>query len=122
MNGKRDEGSFSPGGRFSLGRMERGSGYCVGIVVEGRFGNMDGQRGTVDNGGVEGNGMEDMWIFGEPFFRDVQVAFDVSFLSACFSYPFDTDILCIVEREASWHATALSLALTLKCYSILVRF
>ncbi|KAK6596219.1 hypothetical protein H4I95_10135 [Botrytis cinerea] len=76
LNGKRDEGSFSPGGRFSLGRMERGSGYCVGIVVEGRFGNMDGQRGTVDNGGVEGNGMEDMWIFGEPFFRDVQVAFD----------------------------------------------
>jgi hypothetical protein len=31
---------------------------------------------------VEGNGMEDVWVLGEPFFRDVQVAFDVSFLCA----------------------------------------
>jgi len=28
-----------------------------------------------------GNGLEDVWIIGEPFFRDVQVAFDVS--NAC---------------------------------------
>ncbi|TGO76428.1 hypothetical protein BELL_0156g00150 [Botrytis elliptica] len=76
LDGKRDEGGFSPGGRFSLGRMERGSGYCVGIVVEGRFGNMDGRSRVVENDGVDGNGMEDMWIFGEPLFRDVQVAFD----------------------------------------------
>ncbi|KAF7947623.1 hypothetical protein EAE96_008705 [Botrytis aclada] len=76
LEGKRDEGSFSPRGRFSLGRMERGSGYCVGIVVEGRFGNMDSQSGVVENGGADGNGMEDMWIFGEPLFRDLQVAFD----------------------------------------------
>ncbi|KAB8297966.1 hypothetical protein EYC80_001743 [Monilinia laxa] len=75
LEGKKDAGTFSPGGRFSLGRMERGSGYCVGIVVEGRFGNGDGPDGE-GNGGVDGNGMEDVWILGEPFFRDVQVAFD----------------------------------------------
>lgn len=80
LEGKKDAGTFSPGGRFSLGRMERGSGYCVGIVVEGRFGNGDGPDGEEGNGGVDGNGMEDVWILGEPFFRDVQVAFDVSFL------------------------------------------
>lgn len=84
LDGKRDEGGFTPGGRFSLGRMERGSGYCVGIVVEGRFGNIDGQSGVVENDGVDGNGMEDVWIFGEPLFRDVQVAFDVSFLKTRF--------------------------------------
>ncbi|KAI9649569.1 hypothetical protein NHQ30_002149 [Ciborinia camelliae] len=76
LEGKRDAGTFSPGGRFSLGRMERGSGYCVGIVVEGRFGNSDGADKEEGNAGVDGNGMEDMWILGEPFFRDVQVAFD----------------------------------------------
>ncbi|PQE04504.1 aspartic peptidase domain-containing protein [Rutstroemia sp. NJR-2017a BVV2] len=65
MQGARDEGTFSPGGRFSLGRAERGSGFCVGMVVEGVF----------DEWG-EGNGMEDVWVLGEPFFRDVQVAFD----------------------------------------------
>ncbi|KAJ8060561.1 hypothetical protein OCU04_010876 [Sclerotinia nivalis] len=76
LDGKRDTGSFSPGGRFSLGRMERGSGYCVGIVVEGRFGDGDSPDGEGGDGGLDGNGMEDMWILGEPFFRDVQVAFD----------------------------------------------
>ncbi|KAF7854439.1 uncharacterized protein EAF02_011614 [Botrytis sinoallii] len=76
LDGKRDEGGFSPGGKFSLGRMERGSGYCVGVIVEGRFGKKDGRSEEVENDGVDGNGMEDMWIFGEPLFRDVQVAFD----------------------------------------------
>ena len=28
-----------------------------------------------------GNGLADVWIIGEPFFRDVQVAFNVSSLS-----------------------------------------
>ncbi|KAK0120895.1 hypothetical protein ONS96_011093 [Cadophora gregata f. sp. sojae] len=79
LKGKRDKGTFSPGGRFSLGRMATGSGYCIGIVVESRMGvgtalawgesvstfSMDG-----------GNGLADVWIIGEPFFRDVQVAFN----------------------------------------------
>ncbi|QSZ34321.1 hypothetical protein DSL72_005912 [Monilinia vaccinii-corymbosi] len=76
LEGKRDAGSFSPGGRFSLGKTERGSGYCIGIVVGGRFGNGNGPDGEEGTGGVDGNGMEDVWILGEPFFRDVQVAFD----------------------------------------------
>ncbi|PBP28196.1 hypothetical protein BUE80_DR000861 [Diplocarpon rosae] len=82
LAGKRDTGTFSPGGRFSLGRMAMGSGYCIGIVVESRMG-----VGTVLNGGdarsganlVRGDGLADLWIIGEPFFRDVQVAFNVSF-------------------------------------------
>lgn len=94
LEGKRDAGSFSPGGRFSLGRMERGSGYCVGIVVEGRFGNSGGPDGGGGNDGVSGNGMEDVWIFGEPFFRDLQVAFDVS-SAIIFSLPlkYESDSL-----------------------------
>jgi hypothetical protein len=38
LKGQRDRGTFSPGGRFSLGRISMGSGYCVGIVVESRMG------------------------------------------------------------------------------------
>ncbi|PQE28231.1 aspartic peptidase domain-containing protein [Rutstroemia sp. NJR-2017a BBW] len=77
MKGARDKGTFSPGGRFSLGRTERGSGFCVGMVVEGVFGVW---------GEGNGNGMEDVWVLGEPFFRDVQIAFDVSLL--CFLWTF----------------------------------
>ncbi|KAM3081719.1 phosphatidate cytidylyltransferase, variant 3 [Clarireedia jacksonii] len=65
MKGARDKGTFSPGGRLSLGRAERGSGLCVGVVVEGVFDDW-----------TDGNGMEDVWVLGEPFFRDVQLAFD----------------------------------------------
>jgi hypothetical protein len=85
FKGKRDKGSFSPGGRFSLGRMTAGSGYCVGIVVESRMGKgipLGAETGNIGpRTPMEGaNGLEDVWIVGEPFFRDVQVAFDVRFL------------------------------------------
>lgn len=69
LKGRRDKGSSAPGGRFSLGRMEEGSGYCVGMIVESRMG--------VEAGSGGGNGLMDVWVIGEPFFRDVQVAFDV---------------------------------------------
>ncbi len=84
LSGKRDKGTFSPGGRFSSGRKAVGSGYCIGIVVESRmtseFMSVDSPR-TIISPGFEikrSNGLDDVWIIGEPFFRDVQVAFDVS--------------------------------------------
>ncbi|TAQ88432.1 hypothetical protein B7494_g3215 [Chlorociboria aeruginascens] len=72
LKGKNDKGTFSPGGRFSLGRMAMGSGYCIGIVVESRMG-VANSKGPND---IDQNGMADLWIIGEPFFRDVQVAFN----------------------------------------------
>jgi hypothetical protein len=85
LKGKRDKGKSSPRSRFSLGRMAAGSGYCVGTIVESRMGtrhpletgtgNMDFETSTEG-----GNGLEDVWIVGEPFFRDVQVAFNVSLI------------------------------------------
>jgi hypothetical protein len=83
LKGKRDKGTFSPGGRFSLGRMASGSGYCLGIVVESRMGKGMSLGTEAANMGFEtsmegGNGLEEVWIVGEPFFRDVQVAFNVS--------------------------------------------
>jgi len=83
LKGKRDKGAFSPEGRFSLGRMTAGSGYCVGIIVESRVGrgmSLGTEKGNMgfETSMEEGNGLEDVWIVGEPFFRDVQVAFDVS--------------------------------------------
>jgi hypothetical protein len=51
-----------------LGRRATGSGYCVGIVVESRMG--------TDNTPYDENGLDDLWVLGEPFFRDCQVAFD----------------------------------------------
>ena len=56
-----------PGGRFSLGKMGNGTGYCVGIVVETRM----GTRPKWENSGMRG-----MWILGEPFFRGIGVVFD----------------------------------------------
>ncbi|KAH7410971.1 aspartic peptidase domain-containing protein [Cadophora sp. MPI-SDFR-AT-0126] len=79
LKGNRDRGTFSPGGRFSLGRMVTGSGYCIGIVVESRMGvgTALARRETGSTVSVDGgNGLADVWIIGEPFFRDVQVAFD----------------------------------------------
>ncbi len=76
MKGRRDRGTFSPGGRFSLGRMAEGSGYCIGIVVESRM--SDEKMDEKAQGSSE---LEKLWIIGEPFFRDVQVAFDVSLLT-----------------------------------------
>ena len=78
-----------PGGKFSLGRLKEGSGYCVGAVVETRMGIGDergevldeGRRGT--RGGTKpevmgGNDMRDVWVIGEGFFRGVGGVFDVS--------------------------------------------
>ena len=77
-----------PGGRFSLGRLKIGSGYCVGAVVETRMGLEEeedevldeGRRGTrlgADPSNVGGNGMRDVWVIGEGFFRGVGGVFDV---------------------------------------------
>jgi hypothetical protein len=56
-----------------------GSGYCVGIVVESRMGVEDQGLEKQKGAGLSGdNGLADVWIIGEPFFRDVQVAFDAS--------------------------------------------
>ncbi|KAE8448616.1 hypothetical protein EG329_009041 [Mollisiaceae sp. DMI_Dod_QoI] len=66
------------GGRFSLGRMAIGSGYCIGVIIESRM-NTGTANSRDANSGVHiegGNGISDAWILGEPFFRDVQVAFD----------------------------------------------
>lgn len=61
--------------------MEEGSGYCIGVVVESRFEStrQDGGGLRRDRDDEEGNGLDDVWIFGEGFFKDVQVAFDVRF-------------------------------------------
>lgn len=65
------EWSGIPGGKFSLGRLEAGSGYCVGAVVEIRMGIKEerdkvvqddgkGSRSIGSRGGLGGNGMRDM--------------------------------------------------------------
>jgi len=78
LKGMRDKGNFAPGGRFSLGRMQAGSGYCIGNIVELRMGFKAFASGRDSETGLDsGNGFPDVWIIGEPFFRDVQVAFDV---------------------------------------------
>ena len=64
-----------PGGKFSLGRVKDGSGYCVGAVVETRMGVAEEGHGS-----VAGNGMRGTWVVGETFFRGVGGVFDVSFL------------------------------------------
>lgn len=76
-----------PGGKFSLGRYKAGSGYCVGAVVETQMGMCcdggagDGKDGRQGRGGGEvlaGNGMRDVWVLGEGWFRGVGGVFDVS--------------------------------------------
>ena len=70
-----------PGGRFSLGRYREGSGYCVGAVVETSVGTGRGEHGVGNvgwKGEVAGNGMRDVWVLGECFFRGVGGVFDVS--------------------------------------------
>jgi hypothetical protein len=57
--------------------------------------------------GLEGgNGLEDVWIVGEPFFRDVQVAFNVSFTPGIFRRT--KLISCVVEGEESWYAKSVT--------------
>ena len=82
-----------PGGKFSLGRLKAGSGYCVGAVVETRMGVkeeksevlVEGRRGTragTHKNILGGNGMRDVWVIGEGFFRGVGGVFDVSISSS----------------------------------------
>jgi hypothetical protein len=113
LKGKRDKGTFSPGGRFSLGRMASGSGYCLGIVVESRMGKGMSLGTEAGNMGFEtsmegGNGLEDVWIVGEAFFRDVQVAFNVS--STPGSSPKRKLTRSLVEGEDGWNAESLTIA------------
>ncbi|KAL8969746.1 MAG: hypothetical protein Q9183_001852 [Haloplaca sp. 2 TL-2023] len=79
-----------PGGAFSLGRMQHGGGYCIGAIVETRMGLLDEKEGMTGSGkqgigsaaasmgSLAGNGMRDVWVIGEPFFRGVLGAFDVN--------------------------------------------
>ncbi|KAI9760298.1 MAG: hypothetical protein M1835_000194 [Candelina submexicana] len=95
MQGSKGAGYLGgPGGKFSLGKVQEGSGYCVGAVVETRMGvekiggtvgkrgrgNVAGWVSTGDAGGglAAGNGMRDVWVLGEGFFRGVGAVFDVS--------------------------------------------
>lgn len=55
------------GGPQSLGLWKPGTGYCVGVVVESRMEDVAGAR----------TGLQDTWVFGEPFFRSMGVAFDL---------------------------------------------
>lgn len=78
------------GGKFSLGRLKHGSGYCVGAIVETRMGLKEEKEGMTDSGkqglgsagasvgSLAGNGMRDVWVIGERFFRGVGGVFDVS--------------------------------------------
>lgn len=97
QGGRGAEWSGIPGGKFSLGRLEAGSGYCVGAVVETRMGIREerdevvqndrkkGSRSIGGRGGLGGNGMRDVWVIGEGFFRGVGRVFDVSSLISTFS-------------------------------------
>ncbi|KAL8756232.1 MAG: hypothetical protein Q9199_003082 [Rusavskia elegans] len=78
-----------PGGKFSLGRLKHGSGYCVGAIVETGMGLKEEKEGMTGGskqgigsaatsvGSLAGNGMRDVWVIGERFFRGVSGVFDV---------------------------------------------
>ena len=96
QGGRGAEWSGIPGGKLSLGRLRPGSGYCVGAVVETRMGIKEerdevvqgekrGSRSVGGRGGLGGNGMRDVWVIGEGFFRGVGGIFDVSLFSRCFA-------------------------------------
>ena len=104
-----------PGGRFSLGRLKGGSGYCVGNVVATRMGLDDeggemvtqGRAGKAQGswqGGLGGNGMRDVWVIGEGFFRGMGVAFDVRVSSILVEERLMKDI---VEAETGWLSSLL---------------
>lgn len=109
QGGRGAEWSGIPGGKFSLGRLEAGSGYCVGAVVETRMGVReerdevvhDGTRGrsAPSRGGLGGNGMRDVWVIGEGFFRGVGGVFDVSPTSALPEHGYSEEVfapLCVL--------------------------
>jgi hypothetical protein len=64
------------GGKLSLGRLRTGSGYCLGVVVETRMG-MVHQADAAGNKTRAGEDLKDLWVIGEPFFRNTGVAFDL---------------------------------------------
>ncbi|KAK5354105.1 hypothetical protein LTS03_006913 [Exophiala xenobiotica] len=67
--GTREDALNGPaGGRFSLGKLGNGTGYCVGSVVETTMGLRKEWMAS---------GLKDMWVLGEPFFRGLGVAFDI---------------------------------------------
>ncbi|KAI4243841.1 MAG: hypothetical protein L6R40_003223 [Gallowayella cf. fulva] len=78
-----------PGGKFSLGRLKHGSGYCVGAIVETKMGLKEEKERMAGSskqglgsaaasvGSLAGNGMRDVWVIGERFFRGVSGVFDV---------------------------------------------
>ncbi|KAL8728789.1 MAG: hypothetical protein Q9166_005167 [cf. Caloplaca sp. 2 TL-2023] len=63
-----------PGGKFSLGRLKHGSGYCVGAIVETGMGLKEEKEGMTGSskqgigsaaasvGSLAGNGMRDVWV------------------------------------------------------------
>jgi hypothetical protein len=55
------------GGWGTLGMVGKGSGFCVGVVVESRIG--EGER-------LRESGLKGSWVLGEPFFRGMGVVFD----------------------------------------------
>lgn len=76
--------------KMSLGKLDAGSGMCVGVIVEmpeSMIGARDGpgkrrKKGTKtervlgDDGA--GNGLRDIWVLGETFWRGIGGVFDVS--------------------------------------------
>ncbi|KAK8217148.1 hypothetical protein M8818_001400 [Zalaria obscura] len=88
QGGARGKGMHNhPGGAFSLGRLEPGSGYCVGAVVETMLGydktvardnGLSDASETVVGEAAElvGHGMEGVWVLGEPAFRGLAMVFD----------------------------------------------
>lgn len=109
QGGRGAEWSGIPGGKFSLGRLESGSGYCVGAVVETRMGIReerdeivhDGKnrgRSAASRGGLGGNGMRDVWVIGEGFFRGVGGVFDVSLFLCSPRLRIPWEDLCIIIR------------------------
>ncbi len=67
--GTRADSLYGPaGGRFSLGKIADGTGYCLGTVVETKMGMRRAWQSS---------GMQDIWVLGEPFFRGLGVIFDM---------------------------------------------
>ncbi|KIW41350.1 uncharacterized protein PV06_06917 [Exophiala oligosperma] len=67
--GTMEDALYGPdGGKFSLGKLGNGTGYCVGAVVETTMGVREEWIAS---------GVRDLWVLGEPFFRGLGVAFDV---------------------------------------------
>jgi hypothetical protein len=63
LKGKSDRDAFSPGERFSLGRIGIGSGCYIGMIVETRMGNgisVGGKEGEIRNGVDVENGLGDL--------------------------------------------------------------